>query len=156
MRHRILLAVVPEIAARLRECLGSGYEYCLAPTEEAAEAALSVQKLNLAIVSYHFDSLHPYRLIQRIRELPSTAHMPILLVRGLQLFYQNHASPEQIGESYLLLGATAFFSLYEEEQRVGMEKAAEEFRDLVSLLLSAGIGGCTPRMETAKMALPRR
>ena len=138
MRPRILLAVVPEIAPRLRDCLGSGYEYCVTPTEEAAEAVLSIQKRDLAIVSFHFDSLHPYRLIQYIRESPGTAHMPILLVRALQLFFQDHASADQLTESYLALGVTAFFGLYEEEQRVGVEKAAEEFRDLVGSLLSAG------------------
>lgn len=138
MRPRILLAVVAEIAPRLRDRLGSGYEYCVTPTEEAAEAALSLQKLDLAIVSFHFDALHPYRLIQHIRESPGTAHMPILLVRALQLFFQDQASAKQIRESYLALGVTAFFALYEEEQRVGVEKAAEEFRDLVGLLLSAG------------------
>ena len=135
-RPRILLAVKLESAAIIEKCLGGAYEYCWTVTEEAAEAALSVQRLDLVIVSYHFDSLHPYRLIQHVRESPDTAHLPILLVRALQLF-QDVGSEGQIGESYLALGATAFFSLHDEERRVGVAKAAEEFRGLVSSLLSS-------------------
>lgn len=136
MRPRILLAVKQESAEIIQRCLGSAYEYCRTVTEEAAEAALSVQKLDLVIVSYHFDSLHPYRLIQHVRESQSTAHLPILLVRALQLF-QYVGSEDQIRQAYLALGATAFFSLYGEERRVGIAKAAEEFRDVVSSLLSS-------------------
>jgi len=130
------LAVKQESAAIIKERLGTAYEYCGADTEEAAEAAASTQKLDLAIVSYHFDSLHPYRLIQHLRESASTAHLPILLVRALQLF-QYSDSEEQIRESYVALGATAFFSLYDEERRVGVAKAAENLRDLVGSLMSS-------------------
>jgi CheY-like chemotaxis protein len=137
MRPRILLAVKQESAEIIQTCLGSDYEYCRTVTEEAAEAALSTQKLDLVIISYHFDSLHPYRLIQHIRQSPGIAHLPILLVRAFQLFFQDIGSEDQIREAYLALGATAFFSLYDEEQRVGVEKAAEGFRDLVSSLLSS-------------------
>jgi CheY-like chemotaxis protein len=136
MRARILLAVKPESAAIIRECLGNAYEYCGADTEEAAESALSSQKYDLAIISYHFDSLHPYRLIQYIRESPGTAQLPILLVRALQLFGE-HGSQDQIRQAYLALGATAFFSLYDEQRRVGVEKSAEEFQTLVGSLLSS-------------------
>lgn len=136
MRPRILLAATRASAADIRACLGSAFEYCETDSPEAAEATLATQKIDLVIVGYHFDSLHPYRLIQGIRESPSTAHLPILLVRALRLF-QNHSEEDQIRESYLILGATAFFSLRDEEKRLGTAKAEENFRDLVSFLLSS-------------------
>ena len=136
MRPRILLAVMPESAAIVEKCLGSAYEYCWTTSEQAAEAALLVQKPDLVIVGYHFDSLHPYRLIQHVRGSPGTARLPILLLRALELF-RDTGSEGQIREAYVALGATAFFSLYDEERRVGVAKAADAFRDLVSSLLSS-------------------
>jgi PleD family two-component response regulator len=73
---------------------------------------------DLVIVSYHFDQLRPYRLVQQMKDDGQTSMIPILLVRALPL-HLGTPNAAQLKDAYIALGVTDFIDVEDVERKRG-------------------------------------
>jgi PleD family two-component response regulator len=133
-RHSILIADVPASIRHLAAALKDGVVIIAAESWGEAVSAFHEEAPDAIVVSYHFDQLRPFRLIQYVRA--QGGHVPIILVRALALHLRAENEAD-IRDAYKELGVDEFVSLYDEEQRHGREAALKMFRQAVRRRLPA-------------------
>lgn len=97
-----------------------------AESNEEAERLFFATRPDAVLIGYHFDGLRPYRLIRSLRDSELGAHVPIVLVRALNLDLAVD-SVHQVRSAYRQMGADDFICLLAEQQTRGSVEAALAF-----------------------------
>ena len=134
--HTLIAApngVVQTLANALRE-LG---EIQVHPgvTPEAAASHLEAD-LDLILVCYVFDDLHPYRFINRIRNESPHKRTPLILIRALPVPL-GESQEWEIRRAYKSIGVDEFVNYSQLAHDKGADHANLALRECASKLISA-------------------
>ena len=123
-------AVVQTLANALREL---GVEVYGAATPQEAGPRLEAQ-LDLILVCYVFDDLHPYRFINRVRNESPQTQTPLILIRALPVPL-GESQEWEIRHAYKTIGVNEFVNYSQLVHEKGSEHADRSLRECVSKLL---------------------
>ena len=125
-------AVVETLSAALRELAVEVY-----PGVTTAQAGAHLEKdLDLILVCYVFDDVHPYRFINRIRNESAHGQTPLILVRALPVPL-GESQEWEIRQAYKSIGVDEFINYSQLLHQKGAPHANHALRECVSKLLSA-------------------
>jgi PleD family two-component response regulator len=106
---KVLIAEVPEMDQRLRECL-PGHELTFVRTMDQAIRILRRGWFHLVVIGMHFDESRMFELLRYVRALPAYKDVPILCVQGIDLNL-SEAVLKNIDDAVRALGGKAFLDL---------------------------------------------
>ena len=124
--------VVQTLGNALREL---GVQVLAGVTPEAAASHLDGE-LDLILVCYVFDDLHPYRFINRIRNESPHRHTPLILIRALPVPL-GESQEWEICRAYKSIGVDEFVNYSQLAHDKGTRHADLALRECVSKLFSA-------------------
>jgi len=104
--HRILVADVPELDARLALVL-QGYDLAFVRTMREAERRLSAGDFELLVIGLNFDDSRMFDLLRHVRTAARNAAVPIICVRGVSQ-RASAISSESLKIACNALNASAF------------------------------------------------
>jgi hypothetical protein len=106
---KVLVADVPEMHDRIRECL-PGHELVFASSMAQAMVALRHDGFSLIVIGVHFDESRMFELLTHIRSLPIYKDAAVICVQGLE---QTLPEPVRhtVDMAVKALGGTAFVDL---------------------------------------------
>ena len=109
---KVLVADVPEMHDRIRECL-PGHELVFATSMAEAMVALRHDGFSLIVIGLHFDESRMFELLNHVRSLPIYEHAAVICVQGLE---QTLPEPvmRTVDMAVKALGGTAFVDLRDE------------------------------------------
>ena len=125
--------VVQTLANALRD-LGNVHVHA-GVTPEAAAAHLHGE-LDVILVCYVFDDLHPYRFINRIRQESPHKRTPLILIRALPVPL-GESQEWEIRRAYKSIGVDEFVNYSQLAHDKGSDEADRALRECVSKLISA-------------------
>ena len=125
-------AVVDTLADALREL---GVEACPGVTMDQANEHLA-GKLDLILVCYVFDDLHPYRFINRIKNESAHARTPLVLIRALPVPL-GESQEWEIRRAYQSIGVDEFINYSQLVSEKGSTEANRALREAIVKLLNA-------------------
>jgi CheY-like chemotaxis protein len=108
-KTRVLVATVPEMDERLRECL-PGQELFFVRTLHEAIVALRRNDFQLLVIDLNFDESRMFELLQYVRALPKYEGVPVICVYGDHLNL-SEAVIHNIDVAVKALGGVAFLDL---------------------------------------------
>jgi CheY-like chemotaxis protein len=130
--------VVQTLAHALRDL---GVQVHPGTTTEDAASHLNAD-LDLILVCYVFDDVHPYRFINRIRNESPHRHTPVILVRALPVPL-GESQEWEIRRAYKSIGVNEFVNYSQLAHDKGTAHADLALRECVSRLVS-GRGSLSP------------
>ena len=136
--------VVQTLGNALREL---GVEVCAGVTPEAAASHLAAD-LDLILVCYVFDDLHPYRFINRIRNDSPHKRTPLILIRALPVPL-GESQESEIRRAYNSMGVNEFINYSQLAHDKGTAHADVVLRECVSQLVS-GRGTPSPPVASRR------
>jgi hypothetical protein len=145
---RILVAATSLAMRAVEHTLGTGVALMRARTLDDALKLIAEAAPNLVIIGYHFDQARA--LLHHLQEQFLSRRVPVILIRVLSLPLAEKSELE-IRDAYKLLGVDDFVSLFDDEQRLGSERAVERFRSVVFSRLGLALQACAgmPAAATA-------
>src|SRR5262245_14969570 len=129
---KVLIADVPEMHARIEECL-PGHECAFVTSLGEAVAALRHDGFSLIVIGLHFDESRMFELLTYVRSLPGYKDAAVVCVQGLDIMLPE-AAMRTVDMAVKALGGTAFVDLREQ---------AIEFRqhcDFLGRVANRGMG----------------
>lgn len=108
-KARVLVAAVPEMDERLRECLPE-HELFFVRTLHEAIVALRRDGFQLLVIDLNFDESRMFELLQYVRALPKYEGVPVICVYGDHLNL-SEAVIHNIDVAVKALGGMAFLDL---------------------------------------------
>ena len=115
-------------------------------TTAEAESHLAT-KLDLILVCYVFDELHPYRFIRRIKVGRANSETPLILVRALPVPL-GESQEGEIRQAYESIGVDAFINYSRLVEDTGSARADEALRQSILKLVRL------PSIRTAAASRP--
>jgi hypothetical protein len=109
---KVLVADVPEMHARIRDCL-PGHECEFVTTLSDAVASLRYDGFSLIVIGLHFDESRMFELLSYARSLPRYKDAAVVCVQGLDLVMPE-AVMRTVDMAVKALGGTAFVDLRDE------------------------------------------
>ena len=106
---RVLVADVPEMDAKLRECL-PGHDLTFVRTMREAVHALRHDGFQLIVIGLDFDESRMLELLQYVRTLPVYKEVPVVCVHAAYLNLSD-AVMQNIDVAVKALGGLAFLDL---------------------------------------------
>jgi PleD family two-component response regulator len=106
---KVLVADVPEMDEKVRECL-PGHELTFVRTMFEAMRALRHDGFQLVVIGLRFDESRMLELLQYVRGLPVYRDVPVICVHGEQLTLSD-AVIRNIDVAVRALGGVAFLDL---------------------------------------------
>ena len=111
MSTKVLVADIPEMDEKIRECL-PGHELKFVRTMPEAIRALRHAGFQLVVIGLHFDESRMLELLQYVRALPAYRDVPVVCVHGDHLNLNlNEAVIRNIDVAVKALGGIAFLNL---------------------------------------------
>ena len=80
---KVLVADVPEMDERIRECLPE-HDLVFVRTMPEAAMALRHDSFTLVVIGLHFDESHMFELLSHVRSLHGYHAVPVVCVQGLE------------------------------------------------------------------------
>jgi PleD family two-component response regulator len=127
---RVLIAGIAAAMRDLQAALTDDFKPIAAESYDDALRSLHETPPDLIVVAYHFDGVHPFRLIRYIRDDPRFDNVPIILVRVLPVGL-GASDKGEMRKAYEALGVNEFVDLYDDAEREGREAALRRFRHVV-------------------------
>jgi hypothetical protein len=127
---KVLVAEVPEMDERIRECLPD-HELVFVRTLHEATAALRHDGFSLIVIGLHFDESRMFELLTYTRSLRHYKDASIVCVQGLDIILPE-AAMRTVDMAVKALGGTAF---------VDLRDAAHSFRSHCDFLSRAARAG---------------
>lgn len=109
---KVLVADVPEMDERIRECLPE-HELVFVRTMLEAGAQLRHDGFSMIVIGLHFDESRMFELLTYVRSLPSYKDAAVVCVQGLDIVLPE-AAMHTVDMAVKALGGTAFVDLREE------------------------------------------
>jgi hypothetical protein len=109
---KVLAADVPEMDARIRECLPD-HEIVFVRTLVEAVAMLRQDGFSLVVIGLHFDESRMFELLSHVRSLSQYDQVPVICVQGLEVIVPE-AVMRTVDMAVKALGGTAFVDLRDE------------------------------------------
>ncbi len=106
---RVLVADVPEMDEKIRECL-PGHELTFVRTMQQAISALRHDGYQLVVISLDFDESRMFELLQHVRALPKYKEVPVVCVHD-QIHNLGDAVVKNIDVAVKALGGLALLNL---------------------------------------------
>ena len=106
---KVLVASVPELDEKIRECL-PGHRLTFVRTMYEAITALRHDGFQLVVIGLEFDESRMLELLQYVRGLPAYRHAPVVCVYAEQLNL-SEAAMKNIDVAVKALGGVAFLNL---------------------------------------------
>jgi PleD family two-component response regulator len=106
---KVLVADVPQMHDRIRECL-SGHELVFATSLTQAVMALRHDGYSLIVIGLHFDESRMFELLTYIRSLDTYKDAEVICVQGLDQMMPE-AVMHTVDMAVKALGGTAFVDL---------------------------------------------
>ena len=106
---RVLVAAVPEVDERVRECL-PGHELTFVRTMHESISALRRDGFRLLVIDLNFDESRMFELLQYVRVLPKYRDVPVICTHGEHLNLSD-AVIRNIDVAVKALGGMAFLDL---------------------------------------------
>ena len=106
---KVLIADVPEMDERLRECL-PGHDLSFVRTMDEAMRALRHRAFHLVVIGLHFDESRMFELLRYVRGLPAYKDVPVICVQGIE-FLLSDSVLKNIDVAVKAMGGTAFVDL---------------------------------------------
>jgi CheY-like chemotaxis protein len=130
---RTLIAAPPAVAQTLAKALGelSGEVLGVATPEEAGPYL--DRELDLILVCYVFDDLHPYKFINRIRNESPHKRTPVVLIRALPVPL-GESQEWEIRRAYKSIGVNEFVNYSEMVHEKGSAHADAALRECIAKL----------------------
>ena len=130
---KVLVADVPEMHERIRECL-PGHECVFVESMAQAVAALRHDGFSLIVIGVHFDESRMFELLTYVRALPVYKEAAVVCVQGLELIMPEGVM-RTVDMAVKALGGTAFVDLRDEARDFRrhcdfLDRAASEGRPL--------------------------
>ena len=110
---KVLVADVPEMDGRIRECLPE-HELVFVRSMWEATSALRRDGFSLIIIGLHFDESRMFELLTYVRSLPVYKDAAVVCVQGLELVVPD-AVMRTVDMAVKALGGTAFVDLRDDE-----------------------------------------
>jgi CheY-like chemotaxis protein len=110
-KARVLVAAVPDMDERLRECL-PGHELLFVRSMYEAVSALRHDGFRLLVIDLGFDESRMFELLQYVRALPRYKDVPVICVYGDALNLSDSVI-RNIDVAVKALGGMAFLDLRE-------------------------------------------
>lgn len=105
----VLVADVPEMDQRIRECLPE-HELVFVRTMPEAAVALRHDGFSLVIIGLHFDESRMFELLSYVRSLRAYKDAAVVCVQGLDIMLPE-AAMRTVDMAVKVLGGTAFVDL---------------------------------------------
>lgn len=109
---KVLVADVPEMHERIRECLPRHECVCVTSMRQAM-AALRQDGFSLIVIGVHFDESRMFELLTYVRSLPVYKDAAVVCVQGTDLMLPE-AIMHTVDMAVKALGGTAFVDLRDE------------------------------------------
>jgi len=109
---KVLVADVPEMDERIRECLPE-HELVFVRSMREAGAALRQDGFSLVVIGLHFDESRMFELLTYVRSLPAYKDAAVVCVQGLDIMLPE-AAMHTVDMAVKALGGTAFVDLRED------------------------------------------
>lgn len=109
---KVLVADVPEMDERMRQCL-PGHALVFARTMTEAMATLRHDGFSLVVIGLHFDESRMFELLTHVRSLAKYEDVPVVCVQGLE-FVIPEPVMKTVNMAVKVLGGTAFVDLRDE------------------------------------------
>ena len=109
---KILVADVPEMHQRMRECLPC-HDCVFVTTMADAVDALRHDRFGMVIVGLHFDESRMFELLTYVRTLAAYKDAPVVCVQGLDIPLPESVM-RTVDRAVKALGGTAFVDLRDE------------------------------------------
>jgi PleD family two-component response regulator len=107
---KVLVADIPEMDEKLRECL-PGQELTFVRTMVEALKALRHDGFQLVVIGLYFDESRMLELLQYVRSLPAYKEVPLICVHGGDHLNLSDAVMKNIDVAVKALGGAAFLNL---------------------------------------------